>query len=49
MGYFTIPKVIKTIKSVAPKPSKEARIKWLKDTVKKKRQYSKDFYEGRFK
>ena len=40
---------IKTIKSVAPKPSNEARIEWLKKAAKKKRQYSKDFYEGKFK
>ena len=38
---------IKTIKSVAPKPSNEARIEWLKKAAKKKQQYSKDYYEGR--
>ena len=48
MGFWTkIPQVIKTIKSVTPKPSKEARIEWLKKAVKKKRQFSKDYYEGK--
>ena len=38
---------IKAIKSVKPTPSKEARIEWLKKAAKKKRQYSKDYYEGK--
>ena len=39
----------KTIKSVPPKVSKEARIEWLKKAAKKKRLYSKDYYEGKTK
>ena len=48
-GKWAAKKVAKTISSVAPKPSKEARIEWLKKAVKKKRPYSKYFYEGKFK
>ncbi len=39
----------KVIKSVKPTPSKEERIEWLKGAAKKKRQYSKDYYEGKTK
>ena len=44
MGFWTkIPQLVKTITKVKPKPSKEARIEWLKKAAKKRR-YSKDFY-----
>ncbi len=54
MGYFKLGQELgkaafKTIKGVKPKPSKEARIEWLKKAAKKKRQYSKDYYEGKTK
>ena len=38
---------LQPIKSVTPTPSKEARIEWLKRAAKKKRPYSKDYYEGK--
>jgi len=52
MGFFKLGQELgkatfKTIKGVKPKPSKEARIEWLKKAAKKKQQYSKDYYEGR--